>query len=183
MKGFFFALSYVMGISVLFFKDQHLLTYLFILFLYLAFTDYFAPMFHRILVIDPLVLAYCSVLLLSLLEGIGDMVFVKFLLMGFFLFIYHRLRGKIGKEHNEKEEVTIHFYVKRLVLPLVYPVAFYFVIHFFLEEQYTLLLFCLFYFFVVMYFTKYIQTVFYFGYFVISQLLVLALTDLFFFPQ
>lgn len=174
LKLLFFILSYLVGGAVLLFDSEHIFIYLFLLFLYLSLTDYFAPMFHRVLVIDPLVLSYSSVLIFSLLESRGELVFVQYVVMVFFLFLYHRLRGKIQKERNEKEDVTIHFYVKRLLLPLVYPVAGYFAFHFFLQEQLTLSLYWFFYFLVMMYFTKYIQTIFYFGYYTISQLAILA---------
>lgn len=174
MKWLFLILSYLMGFSVLLFEDTHLFLYLFILFLYLALTDYFAPMFHRVLVLDPLALAYTSVLLLSVLEDIGELMFVKYVIMFFFLLGYYHLRGELQKKYNEKEPVTIHFYVKRLVLPIVCPIAFYFAVQLFIPTQFALTLYWLFYFFVVLYFTKYIQTAFYFGYFVITQLLIMA---------
>lgn len=163
-----------MGFSVLLFDDTRPFIYLFILFLYLALTDYFAPMFHRALIIDPLALAYTSVLLLSLLGEAGELVFVKYVIMLVFLFVYHHLRGKLQKEHNEKEDVTIHFYVKRLVLPIVYPMAFYFAVQLFIPTPFAMPFYWFFYFFVMVYFTKYIQTAFYFGYFTISQLVILA---------
>ena len=169
-----FIVSYLMGAAVMLFNADHLLPYLLLLFLYLALTDYFAPQFHRVLVIDPLILSYSSVLLFSLLENRGDMVFVQYVLVVFFLLGYHQLRGKWVKNQYETEEVTVHFYVKRLLLPIVYPVAFYFAIHFFVQQQISLSFYWMFYFLVVIYFTKYIQTSFYFGYYAITQVLVLA---------
>lgn len=159
---------------VLLFEPTHLLVYLFLLFFYLALTDYFAPMFHRALVIDPLLLAYSSAMLFSLLENKGELVFVQYLVMVLFLTGYHQLRGKVVKEFKEKEEVTIHFYVKRLLLPLVYPVAVYFALQFFVQGTLALYFYSMIYFFVIIYFTKYIQTAFYYGYFMLTQLIILA---------
>lgn len=172
MRFLIFLLSYIAGWISYFVKEDNFLIYLFILFFYLLITDYISYNFHRYIIIDPMILSFASVMILSMMANKGNFVVIEFMLMVGFLLAYHILKGKILNMEKEKEEVNIYFYVKRLVLPLLYPVAFYFIAELFTNESLSPVLFWMFYFLVIIYYNKYIITAFYFLYFLISEILV-----------
>lgn len=172
MKGLIFIGSYAVGFVSLFVGAESYLFYLFGLFMYLALTNVVKENSHRYVVIDPLILSSFSVLLISLMEGRPGMPFLTFMSISIFLTIFHQLKGKMTKLQKEKEAVNVHYYFKRLLLPCVFPVGFYFVGLMFIEVVASSYIYWMFYFLVIIYFAEYIATKFFLFYFLFNQIVI-----------
>lgn len=169
MKLGIFVFSYLLALGSVFVSAEFFMVYLLSLFIYLAITEQIDIRYHRIVVIHPLVIGFSSVLLYSLLEQKETTPFVSYIVMVAFLNIYQYIRGIIAKERKQKEKVDTHFYVKRLVLPAVYPIASYLVFFFLLEGMVATTVYWMIYFFIALFFSKYILTTFYATYFMVIQ--------------
>lgn len=169
MKILLFLMSYFIGISTFYIAEEHYTVYLLLLFLYLAATDYLEEKTHNVVVIHSLILSYSSSMLLSLFQKSGEFVFVYFVIISTFLLIYQHIKGITSKTRNEIEDINIQVYVKRLILPWLFPVATYFIVTLFTGENTVNSMYWMLFFLTVITFSKRIKTKFYLLFFLLTM--------------
>jgi len=141
------------------------------LFVYLIFTNYLNKNTHLQVIVIPLLLSFSSSFILSFMKGEAISVFLSFAIIVSFLFLFNWFKEKL--ENSQNEEVDLHFYLKRLVLPFTFPIALYFIVATFFNSEAVTYVYSMFYFFVLIYYSRYILTTFYLLFFVGMQSAIL----------